>query len=39
MLEDGEWGDEPEIVEFSKFYNVNTYIIDAMASSTPYLLA
>ena len=21
MLEDGEWGGEPEIVEFSEFYN------------------
>ena len=39
MLEDGEWGDEPEIVVFSELYNVNVTIYDAMISSIPYLTA
>ena len=39
MLEDGEWGGEPEIVEFSELYNVNIHVFDAMASSNSYLIA
>ena len=37
MLEDGEWGGEPEIVAFSELYNVNITVYDAMISSIPYL--
>ena len=39
MLEDGEWGGEPEIVTFSELYNVNVTVYDAMTSSIPYLIA
>ena len=39
MLEDGEWGGEPEIVAFSELYNVNVTVYDAMKSSIPYLIA
>ena len=40
MLEDGEWGDEPEIVVFfSEIYNVNVTVYDAMTSSIPYRTA
>ena len=39
MLEDGEWGGEPEIVAFSELYNVNIHVFDAMTSSTPYFIA
>ena len=39
MLEDGEWGGEPEIVAFSELYNVNVTVYDAMTSSIPYLIA
>ena len=39
MLEDGEWGGEPEIVVFSELYNVNVTVYDAMTSSIPYLIA
>ena len=38
-LEDGEWGSEPKIVAFSELYNVNIHVVDAMTSSTPYLIA
>ena len=37
MLEDGEWGGEPEIVAFSELYNVNIHVFDAMTS--PYLIS
>ena len=39
MLEDGEWGGEPEIVAFSELYNVNVTVYDAMTSSIPYFTA
>ena len=39
MLEDGEWGGEPEIVAFSELYNVNIHVFDAMTSPIPYLIA
>ena len=39
MLEDEEWGGEPEIVAFSELYNVNVIVYDAMTSSIPYLIA
>ena len=39
MLEDGEWGGEPEIVAFSELYNVNIHIFYAMASPIPYFIA
>ena len=37
MLEDGECGDEPEIVVFLELYYVNVTVYDAMTSSIPYL--
>ena len=37
MVEDGEWGDEHEIVTFSEQYNANVTVYDAMTSSIPYL--
>ena len=39
MLEDGEWGGEPEIVAFSELYYVNFTFYDAMTSSMSYLIA
>ena len=39
MLEDEEWGDEHEIGAFFELYNVNIHVFDAMASSTPYIIA
>ena len=39
MLEDGEWGVEPEIVAFSELYNVNIHVFEAMTSPIPYLIA
>ena len=39
MLDDGEWGGEPEIVAFSELYCVNIYVYDAMTSPLPYLVA
>ena len=39
MMEDGEWGGEPEIVAFSEVYSVNIIVYDAMSCSTPYLIA
>ena len=39
MMEDGEWGGEPEIVAFSEMYSVNIIDYDAMSCSTPYLIA
>ena len=38
MLEDGEWGGEPEIVAFSELYNINIHVFDAMTSPIPYLI-
>ena len=38
MREDGEWGWEPEIVEFSEFYCVNIYVYDAMTNPIPYFV-
>ena len=38
MLEDEEWGGEPEIVAFYELYNVNIHIFDVMTSPTPYLI-
>ena len=37
MLEDGEWGGEPEIAAFSELYNVNLTVYDVITSSIPYL--
>ena len=39
MLDDGEWGGDPEIVAFSELLCVNIYVYDAMTSSVPYLVA
>ena len=39
MLEDDEWGGEPEIIAFSELYNVNVTVYDAITSSIPYLTA
>ena len=39
MLDDGEWGGEPEIVAFSELFCVNIYVYDAMTSPVPYLVA
>ena len=39
MLEDGEWGGEPEIVAFSELYNANIHVFDAMTSPIPYFIA
>ena len=39
MLEDGEWGGEPEIVAFSELYDVNIHVFDAMTSPIPYLIS
>ena len=38
MMEDGEWGGEPEIVAFSEMYSVNIIVYDAMSCSIPYLI-
>ena len=38
MLEDGEWGGEPEIVAFSEIYNTSVHVFDAMTSAIPYLV-
>ena len=32
MLEDREWGSEPEILAFSKLYSINIHIFDEMVS-------
>ena len=37
-LEEGEWGDEPEIVAFSELYVINVHVYDSMISSTHYLV-
>ena len=39
MLDDGEWGGEPEIVAFLELYCVNIYVYDAMTSPVLYLVA
>ena len=39
MLEDAEWGGEPEIVAFSELYNVNVTAYEAIISSISYLIA
>ena len=38
MLEDGEWGGEPEIVAFSEIYNTSVHVFDVMTSAIPYLV-
>ena len=38
MLEDEEWGGEPEIVAFSEIYNTSVHVFDAMTSAIPYLV-
>ena len=39
MLEDGEWGGEPEIVALSELYKVNVTVYDELTSSISYLTA
>ena len=38
MIEDGEWGGEPEIFAFSEIYNTSVHVFDAMTSAIPYLV-
>ena len=39
MLDDGEWGGEPEIVAFLELYCVNIYVYDTMTNPVLYLVA
>ena len=39
MMQDGEWGGEPEIVAFSEVYSVNIIVYDSMSCLTSFLIA